>query len=81
MAAPPASNEDRLLVEEAARLMSVSPRTLYNLRKAGRLRAVRIGSAGVRYDVADLRAFIERAKREAGLQSGHAGDDTKGGDQ
>ena len=69
MTPPPAEkrpSEDRLLVDqdEAARLMSVSPRTLYNLRRAGRLRAVRIGSAGVRYDVADLRAYIETAKDE-----------------
>jgi excisionase family DNA binding protein len=59
-------DDDRLLVdqEEAARLMSVSPRTVYNLRKAGRLQAVRIGSTGVRYDIADLRAFIDEAKQD-----------------
>jgi excisionase family DNA binding protein len=57
----------RLLVgqEEAARLMSVSPRTLYNLRRRGQLRAVRIGTAGVRYDVRDLQKFIEQAKSQA----------------
>jgi len=58
--------EDRLLVDEreAARLLSVSPKTIYNLRRRGELRAVMIGSAGVRYDVRDLRVFIDRAKTQ-----------------
>ena len=53
-----------LLVDEreAARLLSCSTRTLYNLRKRGELPAIKIGEA-VRYDVEDLREFIERAKR------------------
>jgi excisionase family DNA binding protein len=59
--------EDRLLVNEreAGRLLSVSPKTVYNLRRRGKLRAVMIGSAGVRYDVRDLRAFIDQAKEES----------------
>ena len=37
-----------LLVDEreAARLLSISPRTLWGLRNAGRIACVRIGSAG-----------------------------------
>jgi hypothetical protein len=44
--------------------MAVSPRTLDNLRRRGQLRAVHIGTAGVRFDVRDLRQFIESAKDE-----------------
>ncbi len=44
---------------EAARLLRVSARTLYNLVKRGELPRVMIGSA-VRYSPADLAAFIDR---------------------
>lgn len=46
---------------EAATMLCISLRTLWQLTADGVLRAVRIGRA-VRYDVADLRAFIERQK-------------------
>jgi len=46
---------------EAARLLGVSPRTVFTLRKQGHLKAVKIG-ASVRYDVRDIRAFINAAK-------------------
>ena len=46
---------------EAARAMAVSERTLWALTKSGRIPAVRIGRA-VRYDPADLRAYIEASK-------------------
>lgn len=45
--------------QEAARMLSISERTLYTLRKSGRLRAVRLTSGGLRYSVAELRRFAE----------------------
>ncbi len=42
---------------EAARMLSISARTLWTLRKQGRIRSIRIGAA-VRYAVADLEAFV-----------------------
>jgi excisionase family DNA binding protein len=55
---------ERLLLtpKEAAESLSVCERTLYGLTKAGQLPAVRIGRA-VRYDVGDLRVWIEKAKK------------------
>jgi excisionase family DNA binding protein len=60
---PPPSDPRVLLVPppQAARAISVSERTLYTLTKRGLIPAVRIGRA-VRYDPADLRAFVDRAK-------------------
>ncbi|MDB5294893.1 MAG: Transcriptional regulator [Phycisphaerales bacterium] len=46
---------------DAARALSVSERTLFTLTQRGDLPAVRIGRA-VRYDPADLRRYVERAK-------------------
>jgi excisionase family DNA binding protein len=46
---------------EAARLLAVSPRTLWQLTHDGGIPVVRFGRA-VRYDVRDLLAFIDRAK-------------------
>ncbi len=59
----PTTTLEPLLVDEraAARLLGVCPRTIYGLRRGGKLRAVRIGSS-VRYDVADLRALIAAYK-------------------
>ena len=48
-------------VPEAARLLTISPRKLWQLTHDGTLRAVRIGRA-VRYDRADLQKFIDRQK-------------------
>ena len=53
-----------LLVNErdARRLLGgLCAKTLYNLRRSGQLPGVRVGSR-VLYDVADLRAFIDRRK-------------------
>ena len=53
-----------LLVDEheARRLLGgLCAKTLYNLRRAGELVAVKIGSRTL-YDVADLRRFVERQK-------------------
>jgi excisionase family DNA binding protein len=46
---------------EAARLLAVSPRTLWALTARGELPCVRIGRA-VRYAAADLAAYVERLR-------------------
>lgn len=51
-------------VEEAAELLACSPRTLRELHKAGRIQAVTHG-AELRFADADLRAYVERLRREA----------------
>jgi excisionase family DNA binding protein len=50
-----------LLVDaaEAARLLCVSPRTVWSLTQRGELPACRIGRL-VRYDPRDLAAYVER---------------------
>lgn len=55
---------ERMLTElEAADVLGISARTLWQLRKDEKVRAVRIGRS-VRYDPADLREFIESAKAQ-----------------
>jgi excisionase family DNA binding protein len=51
-----------LTARQTARMLSISERTLYSITKEGRLRAVHIGRS-VRYDPADIRAWIEAAKK------------------
>ncbi|MFZ2872978.1 MAG: helix-turn-helix domain-containing protein [Phycisphaerales bacterium] len=50
-----------LTYREAAKVLGVTPRTVWTLVQAGTLPAVRFGRS-VRIDQADLRRFIERAK-------------------
>lgn len=50
--------------QDAAKALSVTDRTVDALVKRGVLPAVRIGRS-VRFDPADLRSFIERAKQTA----------------
>ena len=50
-----------LTARQAAKALCISERTLYSITQRGDLRAVRCGRL-VRYDPADLRAWIERAK-------------------
>jgi hypothetical protein len=49
--------------KDAARLLSISSRKLWELTACGSLLCVRIGKA-VRYDPNDLKAFIEHQKRK-----------------
>ncbi len=51
-----------LMGREAAKILSISERTLFTLTKAGEIPAVRIGRS-VRYDPFDLGAWIESTKR------------------
>jgi len=46
---------------DAAKALSISPRTLWTLTKRGEIRAVRTGRV-LRYDPADLREWIRRRK-------------------
>jgi len=54
-----------LTAREAAKGLNVCEKTLWTLTKNGEIPAVRIGRA-VRYDPADLRAWIEKAKSAKG---------------
>ena len=53
-----------LTAEEAARWLNISPRTLWGLTASGDLPHLRIGRL-VRYDVADLKAWIQARKGDA----------------
>lgn len=61
-----ASAIDRLLLtaREAAQLLAISERTLWQVAKDGGIPVVRIGRS-VRYAASDLRDWIERQKRAA----------------
>jgi excisionase family DNA binding protein len=60
---PAAIPEHRLLVSprEAARVLAISERTLWQLTHDGAVRCVRIGRA-VRYDPRDLAEYISRLR-------------------
>ena len=51
---------------EAARALALSERTLWTMANTGQIPSVRQGRA-VRYDPADLRAWIKRKKTETRL--------------
>lgn len=60
-------NAELLTYAQAAQLLQVSDRTVWQLVKEGRLKAVRFAGRTVRIDRRDLDAFVEQAKgREAG---------------
>lgn len=50
-----------LTSREVAAFLGVSPRTIFSLTADGELVCVRFGR-NKRYDVADIRAFIDRSK-------------------
>lgn len=59
---PPPEREPLLLKpDEAAALLNISPRSLWQYTKSGELHCVRIGRS-VRYSPADLEAFITSRK-------------------
>ena len=60
--AQPAPAPLLLTARQAAAALQVCQKTLWALTRAGKLPAVHIGARGIRYDVGDLRAFIEKAK-------------------
>lgn len=53
-----------LTQREAAKVLSISERTLYTLRKAGLIRGVRIGLGSWRYSIAELERFIQKMESE-----------------
>lgn len=59
---------ETLLVDarEAARLLGISPRTLWTLTNEGRIRAAKIGRL-VRYSHEELRRFCANAQKEGGV--------------
>jgi excisionase family DNA binding protein len=54
-----------LTAPQAAKLLTVCERTLWELTKRGALPAVRISKRAVRYDPADLARFIHARKQTA----------------
>ena len=60
----PSHHVERMLVTEceAARLLSVSPRTMWAIAAAGEIRPIRIGRRVKRYDVQDLRDYVDSLK-------------------
>jgi excisionase family DNA binding protein len=64
-------NSDALLVTapEAAKKLAISPRTLWGLTKSGEIACVRVGRRAIRYDVADLRRWIQTRKTEGAKSS------------
>ncbi len=57
-----------ITAREAAQLLSISERTLWDITNRGDLRRVKVGRL-VRYDPRDLKAWIESVKVEAGYGS------------
>ena len=51
----------------AAQILAISPRKLWELSNCEKIRHLRIGR-GVRYDVADLTAWIEALKEGGGME-------------
>lgn len=62
---PDTAAEPLLTYQQAAKILGVTPRTVWNLVDNGLLPAIRFGRS-VRIDPADLRSFIERCKRGGG---------------
>ena len=60
--APKSEQADKLLVtkSEAARLLSISEKTLFNLTKKGEIPVIRLGNRLTRYSSTDLREWAAR---------------------
>ena len=59
--------QQHLPERDAAQWLGVSPRTLWGLRASGKIPFVRIGRS-IRYDLDDLRDFVESHKLTAMTQ-------------
>jgi excisionase family DNA binding protein len=49
---------------EVAKVLRVSPRTVWEFRNTGRLPGVKLGSRTIRYDAVDVRAFLRANRTE-----------------
>ena len=54
-------NESLLTYAQVGKVLGVTPRSVWTLVKNGELPAIRFGGS-VRFDPADLRAFVKRSK-------------------
>lgn len=65
MSTPTPTLEPLLLTEpEAAKLLSVCPKTLYLLRRQGKIVGIKLGRA-IRYEVAAIQDLIAKLRLEA----------------
>jgi excisionase family DNA binding protein len=56
------TNDRMLTTLEAAKLLSISPRTLFMLTKRGDITSTKFADRTVRYDPEDLRNYVARCK-------------------
>lgn len=56
------ANARLLTPPEAAKVLAISERKLWELTKSGKIKATRIPPRNKRYDPTDLRDFIDRCK-------------------
>lgn len=62
--------EGRLLTaDEVAAILGVGVRYVWRLGRDGRLRRVKLGAKYVRFDPADVKAFIDEGRRPRGPQA------------
>lgn len=59
--------ETLLTVDATAKMLCVSPRTIWTLTQEGALACVRIGRR-VLYDPSDVRTFVDRCRQGGGRQ-------------
>ena len=62
-------NAPLMMLRDAAAVLAISPRKLWQLTKDSMIPCVRIGRS-VRYDPRDLAAYVERAKSAPGTEGG-----------
>lgn len=60
--------EELLTVKEAAKILKVTPKTLYKWGEAGKIRLIKIAGTFTRVTVSDLTAFIANAPETAKLE-------------
>ena len=58
-------SDDLLTVEESAKLLRVSPTTIWRLVQSGQLPAIRVGRKALRIRKSDLQAMVRPATEES----------------
>ncbi len=62
---------ERVDINEAARMTGLNPQTIYRLARQGRVRSFRVLSRSVRFDRTDLLALLsEKPSHPAGPETG-----------